>query len=278
MPRRRNRRRCQAYTTPFFFKDAVNYRDDGARVTVHGDATQRVRAAADNDYKTFTTETDLDISLAVDGNPTRVDAVFLKSKGVTQHSGTPSGGTGTGWTNVALPATVKNWEGTDVSTTVAGFQHHLYLLPAHFTATSVRLQLQGASVQLYEVMLLEFGGIEADANGDFIDINANYIDRRGKTDETEGDTLSYRSPLLSGRDRWAIDYAMKVQQGKTLIQTPEEFLYWRSDNKNFVHAMEWTRHPARVFPAVFVRRSIPIRYRTDNKNSGEIVGFRVEER
>ena len=261
-----------------FFRDCVNYLDDGnPRVTVHGDKTLRVREVADNDYRTFSTETDLAINIARDGNPTRVDAVFIKSKGVTQHSGMPTGGSGTGWTNIALPPTVKNWEGTDVSTTVAGFQHHLYLLPAHFTATSVRLQLQGANVQLYEVMLLEFG-IQADPNGDFIDINTSFIDRRGQTDETQGDTLSYRSPLLSGRDRWAIDYALKVQAGKTLIQTPEEFLYWRADNKNFVFAMEWTRHPARVFPAVFVRRSVPIRYRTDNKNAGEIVGFRVEER
>lgn len=260
-----------------FFKDCVNYLEGGARVTVHGDATRRVREVADNDYRTFSTETDLDINMAVDGNPTRVDAVFLKCKGVTQHSGTPSGGTGSAWTNVALPATVKNWEGTDVSTTVAGFQHHLYFLAQHFTATSVRLQLQGSNIQLYEIMLLEFG-IQADANGDFIDINPDFIDRRGKTDETEGDRLSYRSPLLSNRDKWALNYTLKVQAGKTLIETPEDFLYWRADNKNCVHAVEWTRHPARVFPAVFVRRSVPVRYRTDNKNSGEIIAFRLEER
>ena len=61
-----------------FFKECVNYFDDGARVSVHGNPSELVRAVADNNYKTFTREKDLVINIAVGGNPTRVDAIFVK--------------------------------------------------------------------------------------------------------------------------------------------------------------------------------------------------------
>ena len=140
-----------------FFKECVNYFDDGARISEHGDPTHLVRAVGDNNYKTFTREKDLVINIAVGGQPTRVDAIFVKGKGITRHSGTPTGGSGSGWTDVDLPSTVKNWEGTDINTTVLGFQHHLLLMDQHFTATSVRVQFEGTNVEIYEILLLEFG-------------------------------------------------------------------------------------------------------------------------
>ena len=259
-----------------FFKECVNYFDDGARISEHGDPTHLVRAVGDNNYKTFTREKDLVINIAVGGQPTRVDAIFVKAKGVTRHSGTPSGGNGTGWTNVNLPSTVKNWEGTDVSTTVLGFQHHLLLLDQHFTATSVRVRFEGTNVEVYEILLLEFG-IEIDANSDFTEIATNFVDRSGVVHPDPGGGISYTPPLGGGRDRWQIDYAVKVVPGKTLLETPEEFLYWRSENRNHVHVQEFTRFPWRVFPAVFLGKSVPVRYRTNDKTGGELLTFRVAE-
>ena len=259
-----------------FFKQCVNYFDDGARVSVHGNPSELVRAVADNDYRTFSTVTDYAINTAVGGQPTRVDAIFVKAKGVTRHSGTPSGGNGTGWTNVNLPSTVKNWEGTDVSTTVLGFQHHLLLLDQHFTATSVRVQFEGTNVEIYEILLLEFG-IEIDANSDFTEIATNFVDRSGVVHPDPGGGISYTPPLGGGRDRWQIDYAVKVVPGKTLLETPEEFLYWRSENRSHVHVQEFTRKPWRVFPAVFLGKSVPVRYRTNDKTGGELLTFRVAE-
>ncbi|MXW07561.1 MAG: hypothetical protein F4Z87_05475, partial [Gammaproteobacteria bacterium] len=108
-----------------------------------------------------------------------MDAVFVKGIGIEGHSATPTGGSGSGYSNRRMPATVKNWEGTDVNTLVNGFQHDLYLLDAHFTATSVRLTFTGTDVKIAEVMLLEFG-ISIDANGDFTEINADFVDRSGE--------------------------------------------------------------------------------------------------
>ena len=67
----------------------------------------------------------------------------MKGIDIEGHSAEPTGGTGVGYSNRGMPSTMKNWEGTDVSTVVAGFQHDLYLLDSHFTATSVRLTFTG---------------------------------------------------------------------------------------------------------------------------------------
>ena len=259
-----------------FFKACINYFDDGARVSVHGNPSELVRAVADNNYKTFTREKDLVINIAVGGQPTRVDAILVKGKGITRHSGTPTGGSGSGWTDVDLPSTVKNWEGTDINTTVLGFQHHLLLLDQHFTATSVRVRFEGTNVEIYEIMLLEFG-ISIDANGDFTEIATNFVDREGVIHSDPGGGIAYDASIGDQRDKWEVDYVVKVVPNKTLLQTPEEFLYWRSENRNHVHAMEPSRFPWRVFPAVFVRKSVPVRYRTDDKTGGEILNFRVAE-
>ena len=260
-----------------FFKECVNYFDDGGRVSVHGDPTNLVRAVSDNNYRTFTREKDLVINIAVNGQPTRVDAIFVKGIDIEGHSAAPNGGTGVGYSNRMMPATVKNWEGTEVSTIVNGFQHDLYLLDPHFTATSVRMTFTGANAKIVEVMCLEFG-ISIDANGDFTEIATNFVDREGVVHPDPGGGIVYDPPIgADERDKWQVDYVVKIVPGKTLLETPEDFLYWRAENRNHVHAMEPSRFPLRIFPSVFMRKSVPIRYRTDSKTSGEILSFRVAE-
>ena len=259
-----------------FFKECVNYFDDGARVSVHGNPSELVRAVADNDYNTFTRQKDLVMNIAVNGNPTRVDAIFVKGIDIEGHSAEPTGGTGVGYSNRRMPLTVKNWEGTEVSTVVAGFQHDLYLLDSHFTATSVRMMFTGTDAKIYEIMLLEFG-LEINANSDFTQINPDFVDRSGVVHPDAGSGIAYSPSIGDQRDKWEIDYVVKVVPGKTLLETPEEFLYWRAKNKNHVFAMEPSRFPWRVFPAVFVRKRVPVRYRTDDKLAGEVLNFRVAE-
>ena len=259
-----------------FFKECVNYFDDGARVSEYGNPSELVRAVADNNYKTYTREKDLVINIAVGGNPTRVDAIFVKGVDIEGHSAEPTGGSGSGYSNRMMPATVENWEGTDVSTVVAGFQHDLYLLDSHFTATSVRLTFTGASAKIYEVMLLEFG-LEIDANADFTQIDPDFVDRAGVVHPDAGSGIAYTSPIGDERDKWEIDFTARILPNKTLLQTPEVFLYWRAENRNHVFAMEPSRFPWRVFPAVFVRKRVPVRYRTNDKTGTQILAFRVAE-
>ena len=259
-----------------FFKECVNYLDRGARVSVHGNPSEIIRAVADNDYNTFSIEKDLNINIAVNGQPTRVDAILVKGQDIEGHSAEPTGGTGVGYSNRRMPSTVKNWEGTEVSTVVAGFQHDLYLLDSHFTATSVRMTFTGANAKITEIMLLEFG-LEIDSNADFTQINPDFVDRTGVVHPDAGSGIAYSPSIGDQRDKWEIDYVVKVVPGKTLLETPEEFLYWRSDNKNHVHAQEPSRHPGRIWPSTFLRKRVPVRLRTDDKLAGEVLNFRVAE-
>ena len=256
-----------------FFKEYVN---SGNRVTVHGSPTDIVRAVADNDYRTFSNATDYAIDISRNNQPTRVDAVFIKSKGVTRHSGTPTGGSGTGWTNEVLPETVKNWEGTDINTTVLGFQHHLLLLDQHFTATSVRVWFEGTNVEVYEILLLEFI-LEIDANGDFTEISPDYVDRSAVIHSSPDGGISRSSALGAERQKWETSYVVKIVPGKTLLESVDEFVYQMGANPNVVHSQEFSRYPARVYPASFLLTRVPTRLRGDDKLRGDVVQFRVGE-
>ena len=256
-----------------FFKEFIH---TGERVTVHGSPTDIVRAVTDNDFKTFSTVTDYDIDMSRNNQPTRVDAVFIKSKGITRHSGAPIGGSGTGWTNVDLPATVSNWEGSDVNTTVLGFQHHLMLLDSHFTATSVRVRFQGTNIEIYQIMLLEFI-MEIDANGDFTEISPDYVDRAAVIHTSPDGGIRRSAPLGAEKSKWETNFFVKVVTGKTLLESVDEFVYLMSENPNFVFSQEFSRYPARVYPASFLLTRIPTRLRSDNKNLGDVVQFRVGE-
>ena len=259
-----------------FFKECVNALDNGERVSEHGNASNIIRAVADNNYKTFSNATDYAIDMSRNNQPTRVDAVFIKSKGITQHSGTPTGGSGTGWTNEALPATVKNWEGTHISTTVLGFQHHLLLMDQHFTATSVRVQFEGTNVEVYEILLLELL-LEIDANGDFTEIAPDYVDRSAVIHPSPGGGIQRSSSLGAERQKWETNYVVKIVPGKTLLESVDEFVYQMGENPNIVHAQEPSRYPARVHPASFLLKRVPTRLRSDDKLQGDAVQFRVGE-
>jgi hypothetical protein len=259
-----------------FFKECVNYFDDGARISEYGNPSNIIRAVGDNDYRTFTREKDLVLDISVNGNPTRVDAVVVKGMGIVGHSAEPTGGTGIGYSHRRMPSTVRNFEGTEISTVVNGFQHDLFLLEQHFTATSVRMTFTGADAVITEIMLLEFG-ISIDSNADFTEISTNFVDREGVIHPDPGGGIRHTPSFGDERDRWEVTYTARVVPGKTILQTPEEFLYWRAENRNHVHAMEPSRFPWRIFPAVFVGKSVPVRYRTDSKTSGEILSFRVAE-
>ena len=90
------------------------------------------------------------------------------------------------------------------NTTVLGFQHHLYLLlDQHFTATSVSVRFEGTNVELYEIMLLEFG-ISIDANGDFTEIATNFVDREGVIHSDPGGGIAYSPSIGDQRDKWEI--------------------------------------------------------------------------
>ena len=260
------------------FREPHHILKNKSRVTEHGNPANVIEAVGDNDYTTFSDVIDYNINIASDGNPTRVDAVFVKGKGVTRYEGTPTGGSGTGWRQRIIPDTVTNYEGDTVDTTIDGFQHDLFLLPSPFTATSVRLQFAGTGIEIYEIMLLELG-VEIDANeSDFLEIQPIQVDRTGSVDISDSGQLSRDPGDSNARHRRNTDATIKVIPGVSLIQNVDEFLFWLEDNPHFVLAEEFTRHPKWVYPAINGSTRIQVRYLTDFKPNGYAVPFRILER
>ena len=260
-----------------FFRDCRNLLDDGTRITEHGVSTNILREIADNDLETFSTETDIDINISDGSDPTRVHAIYTITEGVDSHVGVATGGVGTGWASRTIPDTITNWEGTDVSTVVNGKQHDLYLLSNSFTATSAQVTFTGTNVKVYEVYLLGFG-LEIDANGDFTEISPDKVNRNFVLHESVDGSVQ-REVGLGGRDRWETTFLAKFVIGNTEIENSDTFLYWVENNKNCFFFQEFSRYPARGYPAAFGDARLPVRLRGDrSKLLGDIVRFRVLER
>ena len=246
-------------------------------MTVRG-ATTIIPEVSDNDFMTYSGVRDMDIDISEDGNPTRVDAFFLISKNVTRHTGTPSGGSGSGWSNRDVPATVLNYQGNSVDTTIDGFQHDLFLLPSHFTATSVRLRFNGRGIQIYELMLLELA-LELDANhSDFVAIDPTQTERQSQINSNPAGAASRRLGYGGSRQRRVIDFTLEMIPGESNLDNPDEFLHFMEKNPRIVSAEAFSENPQYVYHAIFGSLRVPVRYRDDLKTLGYNLPFRVMER
>lgn len=259
-----------------FFKPSITY--DGDRVTVYG-ASTIVREMTDNNYETYSSASDVVINTAdADGSPTRIDFIFLKTKGVDAFSFEPTGGTGTGFTNRAMPPHFIATGGEHIRTVVNGFQHELYPLPEPVTATEVRLQFHGTDVEVYVVMLLEL--IAEIQDGDFLNPLPYKVDRTGDIIEFPDGGVDRADVIGAERWKWEIEYPLKVLPSGTSFNSVSKVLKFISDNPHIVHAQEPARYPERVYPAEQASLEISQRYRNkrDYRGGGSIVPFRVAER
>ena len=260
----------------FIFRDCVNYRNNGARVAEHGNASNIIRAVADNDRETFSTETDYAVDIAVDSLPTRVDAFYLVSKGVDTHAGTPTGGTGTGWTARTVPASVDNIRGESVSTVVDGLQYDLFLLDTHFTAESVRLQFTGTGIEIYEVMLLEIVQEINATYSDFLGYAAEQVNRTGRVERSPIGGLSV---VDSTREKRDVEMTVYIRpSGRTLIQSPDEFLYLLEANPRLTLAESFSENPSFLYPAIVGSLEIPVPYHSSYKPLGYDMTILIRER
>ena len=260
----------------FIFRDCVNYRNNGGRVAEHGNASNIIRAVADNDRETFSTETDYAVDIAVDSAPTRVDAFYLVSKGVDTHAGTPTGGTGTGWTARTVPASVDNIRGESVSTVVDGLQYDLFLLDTHFTAESVRLQFTGTGIEIYEVMLLEIVQEINATYSDFLGYAAEQVNRTGRVERSP---IGAVSVVDSTREKRDVEMTVHIRpSGRTLIQSPDEFLYLLEANPRLTLAEGFSENPSFLYPSIVGSLEIPAPYHSSYKPLGYDMTILIRER
>ena len=177
-----------------FFKNALNY--ESGRV-VRAGTSEVVTEMSDNDYRTYSREGSVEIDMRdANGDPSRITHIFIKGIDLGGYGFNPQGGSGTGFTGRSIPTEVTNYEGTDVRTTVSGFQHDLYELPNPVTATSVEMDFAGADRKVFAVMLLDLGW-QLQANSQYTQIEFNKVDRTG--DLIENPTgRTRRAPPFAG--------------------------------------------------------------------------------
>ena len=205
-------------------------------------------------------------------NPTRITHIFVKAIGLENYGFSPIGGQGIGFAGRIPPTEVTNYEGTPVRTVISGYQHDLYELPNPVTASTVEMDFNGANHQIYAVMLLDLAWQLA-ANSQFTQIEFNKVDRTGSLIENPTGRTRRAPPFAGSRFKWEGLYTA-IFQGATLAA----FHKWVEENLNFAFAMEFSRYPARVFPATFPAFRLPNGYRTLVKSNGEWTQFRVAER
>lgn len=253
-----------------FFKNPINYIP--GRVTRHNTSILIVEMT-DNNYRTYSNERDIAINMAdAQDNPTRITHIFIKAINLDSYAFTLSGGSGQGFTGRTLPTTLQNYEGRNSRTTVSGFQHDLYELPSAVTATSARLQFTGTNLQIHALMLLDIGW-EINANTRFTQIEFNKVDRTGSLRQNPTGRTRRNSPFAGTRFKWEGLYNCQFRQ-----ESLAAFQAWMEENTNFAFAQEYSRYPARVFPATFPALRTSSGYLGLVKSNGEWTQFRVAER
>ena len=252
-----------------FFKNPLNY--EPGRV-VRAGTSDVVAEMSDNNYRTHFSEQSIVIDMRdTHGDPSRITHIFVKGRDL-DYDFNPIGGTGQAFTGRVPPTEVTNYEGTDVRTTISGFQHDLYELPNPVTATSVEMDFNGANRQIHALMLLDLRWQLA-ANSQFTQIEFNKVDRTGDLIENPTGRTRRAPPFAGARFKWEGLYTAIFQDA-----TLASFHAWIEENPNCAFAMEFTRYPARVFPAAFPSLRMPNGYLGKVKSQGEYVQFRIAER
>ena len=254
-----------------------NYPINGmSRVTVRGASTV-VTEATDNDYNSFTTQTDLDVDISdANGDPTTVNGFFVKSTGVGTHQGDPTGGTGIGWAARAIPTTVERFDGEDIPTTVLGFQHDLFLLPTPFTATSVRLRFTGTAVKIYDVMLLN-SQLEWNPNKrDVVNVVPEYVRQPGRVVSTPAGRIYKIPAYANARRKWEIGYSLKVGTRRTFTDA-STLLAGLTRNRNCAFVQEFGRYPNRCFIATIRTNDFSVDMERASKLADDRLDFQIVE-
>ena len=254
----------------FFFKNPLNY--EPGRV-VRAGSSDIITTMTDNKYRTYSDEAAVVMDMRdTNGDATRITHIFVKGRDLDDYAFRPIGGSGAGFSGRTPPAEVPNYEGRQVRTTISGFQHDLYELPNPVTATSVEMDFNGPNHKIFAVMLLDLGW-RINANTRFTQMEFNKVDRTGSLIPNPTGRTRRAPPFADSRFKWEGVYNCQFRD-KTL----PAFHAWIEKNLNFAFAMEFSRYPARVFPATFPAFRLPNGYLSLVKSNGEWTQFRVAER
>lgn len=258
-----------------FFSYPLNY----------GGGRSQYREVADNDYKTFTSQTSmlLHIDTAGDGSGDARDFtdIFIKTTGVNSYTAALTDPVNiTSPAARTLPETVTNDSRDSVPILVDGYQHDLHNLwtdesTAKPKAKSITLTFTGTSPKIYEVMVLD-RLLTLNADGGFSRIEYDSLDL-GVVEPDLRKRLSYVPAIGGERDKWLVNLTLYSPRRGARETISDKLIWFIRRYKNFVFAPEYRRYPERVFPALWPNPETQIRYLSRWKGGGRRVLFSVRE-
>ena len=258
-----------------FFSYPLNY----------GGGRSQYREVADNDYKTFTSQTSmlLHIDTAGDGSGDARDFtdIFIKTTGVNNYTAALTDPVNiTSPAARTLPETVTNDSRDSVPILVDGYQHDLHNLwtdesTAKPKAKSITLTFTGTSPKIYEVMVLD-RLLTLNADGGFSRIEYDSLDL-GVVEPDLRKRLSYVPAIGGERDKWLVNLTLYSPRRGARETISDKLIWFIRRYKNFVFAPEYRRYPERVFPALWPSAETQIRYLSRWKGGGRRVLFSVRE-
>lgn len=255
----------------------------------YGGGRSQYRAAADNDYNTFTSETSmlLNIDTNGDGSGTARDFtdIFLKCSGVRSYTAALTNPENiTSPAARTLPETVTNDSGDTVPITdLDGFQNDLHSLwtdetqakPKAKSVTLTFTAVRGETARIYEIMVLD-RLLTLNSDGGFSRIEYDSLDL-GVVDSDMQGNLSYVPPIGGTRDKWLCNLTLYSPRRNVRETISDQLVHFIRKYKNFVFAPEYNRYPDRVFPALWPNPETQIRYLSRWKGGGRRVLFSVRE-
>lgn len=268
-----------------FYAVPIHYQGARGIYSVLGGVRTIAPAVNDNDYRTFSSDNTFIVQTfgASATTNTRIDAVFIKARGIAQYSVTvPTGmGTGMGETDHVLPSTVMTAERQSIPTTINDFQHELLdlrrnaelgLADRTLEAREVEFQFTGTNIRIYEIMCLRHL-LTLDANRSYTSVDHNQMHNILRKRNIRGGAFSIQS--LSSRAKWESRYTARFNEFSPT--TYEAFTGFVQSNQNFVFAPEYTRYPDRVYPATWGSENFGNSYVSRRYTSGIQVSYSIME-
>ena len=258
-----------------FFKYPLNY-----------GITNTPSKVSDNDYNTYYTPTSAIIQTIGSAN-VNYTHIFIKCQNVASIVSNPSNLLGSDFISIEKNISVRNFEGTSIPLSVRGYQHFLIDVrdadidpKQRRSGTSVSLtftSMTNLTMRIHEIIILD-EILRLGANSEYTKIEYDRLDRGGLIQSDLASNLTKAPAINNTRWKWNVNYGAIFGHDPDRFDRDkyEELLDFMEKYPNFTFACEYTRHPDRVFPALFPDLNVQLRFLNRYKNTNNAF-FRISE-
>lgn len=152
-----------------------------------------------------------------------------------------------------------------------GYDNYLIKRTSEGNSAGISLTFYGSNIRIYEIMILE-ALFELAANSKFTKFEYKLTDRTGLIQQDIAGGLSKARAINNARWKHDIDYGAIFYNS----ESSDEILNFMQEHPNFAFAVEYSRYPHMVFPAVFPNLDAQIQFLTRIKGDHNVF-FQISE-